>query len=424
MTPLLPRPRRRDAVETVDPSSGAPDVSRDLGVYVHVPFCTVRCPYCDFAVDTRPDIPHDRYARAIAAELSVRAPWFAPPGTGGAPLADRFRSIYFGGGTPALWDPAAVGGTIAAVIEAFALPGTGHLEITVEANPGDLTGERLDALRSAGVNRLSLGVQALDDDLLQRLGRNHRAADAVAAVAGARAAGFERLSCDLMFALPGQTLEGWQRDLDRLLALGPDHVSAYGLTIEAGTAFGSDVRAGRMAAPQDDASAAMFEHAHATLAAAGFEHYEVSSHARPGQRSVHNGLYWSGAAYLGLGASASSFRPLHGGGAWRFTNPRGTESYLRAVEAGAGRFSPASAESRTAADSEREALWLALRTSDGVDRQAHAARHGRDPLAEPDRLRQAERCVRAGWLTVDDRRIALTTAGWLFADEVAERLWS
>jgi oxygen-independent coproporphyrinogen-3 oxidase len=179
-----------------------------------------------------------------------------------------------------------------------------------------------------------------------------------------------------------------------------------------------------MSAPDDELAASMFEHAHTALGAAGFEHYEVSSHARPGRRAVHNGLYWSGGAYLGVGASAASFRPLAAGGGWRFTNARGTDAYLRAVERGGGAPVPARVERRTAEDCEREELWLALRTSDGVDRAAHATRHGRDPLASPLRQNEAARCARAGWLSVDERHVRLTPSGWLFADEVAARLWT
>jgi len=382
-----------------------------LGLYVHFPFCSVRCPYCDFAVDTRAEIPHDAYADAVIAEIGARRAWFA----GAGPL----RSIYFGGGTPGLWRPDALGRVIATGRAAFGAGGA--LEITVEANPGEVDEAHLRALRDAGVNRLSLGLQAVDDRLLGALGRNHGAAAGLAAVRAARAAGFEELSVDLIFGVPGQSLDDWRRAVDAVIALEPEHVSAYALTVERGTAFGALDRAGRLPRPDDEAAAAMFEHARAALDAAGLTPYEVSSYARAGHRARHNALYWSGAPYLGVGASAASFRPLRDGGGWRFSNPRATDTYLSSARAADGSPRPVHAERRSAADLDNEALWLGLRTVDGVDRAAHRARHGADPLA--GREAEAGRCAAAGWLAVDGERLRLTARGFLFADEVASRLW-
>jgi oxygen-independent coproporphyrinogen-3 oxidase len=401
--------RRR---ETPDPSVGAYDASRPLGVYVHFPFCSVRCPYCDFAVDTRPEIPHEGYADAVIAEIEQRRPWF----TGAGGELPELRSIYFGGGTPGLWRPDALGRVVEAARRAFGGPGTDRLEITVEANPGEVTPAHLEALRASGVNRLSLGVQSFQDGLLRGIGRNHDGAAAPAAVAAARAAGFEALSCDLMYGLPGQTMDDWRRSVEALVALAPEHVSAYALTVERGTAFGALERAGRRPRPDDEAVAAMFTWGRQALSDAGYHQYEVSSYARPGRRAVHNGLYWSGAGYLGAGASAASFRPLGDGSGWRFTNPRATDTWLRDP-------GPAEAELRPREALENEALWLGLRTSDGVDRRAHAVRHGRDPLAAPERAAAARRCVEAGWLEITETALRLTPAGFLFADEVAGRLW-
>jgi oxygen-independent coproporphyrinogen-3 oxidase len=401
---------RRDA--PVDVGAGALRTGSPLGLYVHFPFCSVRCPYCDFAVDTRAEITHDAYADAVIAEIAARRGWFA----GSGPLA----SIYFGGGTPGLWRPDAVGRVIAAGREAFGAEAL-DLEITVEANPGEVDEAHLAALHAAGVNRLSLGLQALDDRLLVALGRNHDAAAGPAAVRAARAAGFAALSVDLIFGVPGQSLDDWRRAVDGVLALAPDHVSAYALTVERGTAFGALDRAGRLARPDDEAVAAMFEHTRAALAAAGLAPYEVSSYARPGRRARHNGLYWAGAPYLGVGASAASFRPLADGTGWRFSNPRATDTYFASAREGGGSPRALHAERRTAADLENEALWLGLRTTDGVDRAAHHARHGVDPLA--GREAEARRCATAGWLAIDDARLRLTPSGFLFADEVAERLW-
>ena len=397
----------------VDVSSGALRADDPLGVYVHFPFCSVRCPYCDFAVDTRAEIPHDAYADAVVAELAARARWF----DGAGPLV----SIYFGGGTPGLWRSDALGRVIAAARGTFGSPPAADLGITVEVNPGETDAAQLRALRGEGVNRLSIGIQALEDRLLVALGRNHDAAAGPAAVAAARAAGFDDVSIDLIFGVPGQSLDDWRRAVDAALALAPTHVSAYALTIERGTAFGARDRAGELPRPDDEAVAAMFEHARAALVAGGLEPYEVSSYARPGHRARHNQLYWALAPYLGVGASAASFRPLAGGGGWRFSNPRATDVYLNAARAGGGSPAARHVERRTAADLENEAVWLGLRTTDGLDRAAHRARHGRDPLV--GRESASARAIAAGWLMVDEARLRLTPSGVLFADEIAGRFW-
>jgi oxygen-independent coproporphyrinogen-3 oxidase len=413
-TERLHQAGRTDATAAAGEGTLAPGVP--LGVYVHFPYCGVHCPYCDFAVAVSADIPHDAYADAVVAELQARRAWF----DGAGPLV----SIYFGGGTPGLWRPDALGRVVAVARGLFGAAPGAALEITVEANPGEVDLAGLAALHAHGVNRLSLGAQSFDDRLLRALGRNHDAAAIPAAVAAARAAGIPNLSLDLMFGIPGQEMDDWRRSVDACVALGPEHVSAYALTVERATPFGALDRAGRLPRPDDEAVAAMLDWGRQALAAAGLPQYEVSSYARAGRRAVHNSLYWRGAsaAYLGAGASASSFRPLADGGGVRFSNPRATPTYLRAVRAGgtAGPR-PAKVERRTPRDLENEALWLGLRTTDGVARAAHRARYGRDPL--DGRAEPAARCARAGWLQIDDEHVCLTPAGFLFADEVAARLW-
>jgi oxygen-independent coproporphyrinogen III oxidase len=395
------------AAPTGDVAAGALRPGEPLGVYVHFPFCGVRCPYCDFAVDTRAAIPHDAYADAVVAEIAARRSWFE----GAGPLV----SIYFGGGTPGLWRADALGRVIDAARAAFAgSAAASDLEITVEVNPGETDEGQLRALRGHGVNRLSIGVQAFDDRLLRGLGRNHDAAAGPACVRAARAAGFDNVSIDLMFGVPEQSFDDWRRAVEAAIGLAPEHVSAYALTVERGTAFGSLARAGRLARPDDDAVAAMFEHARRAFAAAGIEPYEISSYATRDRRSRHNRLYWALGPYLGVGASAASFRPLADGTAWRFSNPRATDVYLRGA-------APRHVERRTATDLENEAVWLGLRTAGGIDRAAHRARHGVDPVV--GRELEVERTVASGWIAVDEARIRLTPAGELFADEVAARLW-
>lgn len=418
MAALTTIDRRRRAAETIAALSvGDLAPAREVGLYVHFPFCSVHCPYCDFAVDARADIPHERYADDVIAEIAARAPWFRRAGDG----SPRLVSIYFGGGTPGLWNVDALSRVIDAGRAAFAVDAAASLEITVEANPGEVDEARAAAWRRAGVNRLSLGLQSLDDRALVALGRNHDAAAGPAAVRAARAQGIDNLSVDLMFGLPGQTQDDWQRSLEGALGLGPDHVSAYALTIERGTIFGARARKGELTVPDAEPVALMQQTAQARLAEAGLSQYEVSSYARPGRRAVHNSLYWSGAPYLGVGASAASFRPLADGSGWRFSNPRATDTYLRAVEAGGGNPAPAQFERREPADLENEAVWLALRTADGLDRAEHTARFGADPLV--GREDAIDRCVAAGWLEVTARALHPTPLGLLFADEIAARLW-
>jgi len=398
-----------------DPASGILDVTRPLGVYIHFPFCRSRCPYCDFATAVREPIPHDDYAAAVMAELSARMGWFRGEG------APDLRSIYFGGGTPGLWRAEAIGRVIAATRRLC--DATGPLETTVETNPGEVTVEIAAGLRAAGVNRVSLGMQAFQDHLLRAIGRQHDGTAIVAAIQAVRRAGIDNLCADLMFGLPGQTMDDWRRSLDALVALAPEHITAYALTIERGTPFGALERAGKLQRPDEEIVAAMYVTAHEVLQAAGFEHYEISSYARPGRRAVHNTLYWTGGAYLGVGASAASFRPLIDGTGWRFSNPRGLATYLRSAAVHQGNPLPAKTERRASEDLENEGLWLGLRTCDGVDRAAHARRYGCDPLAPRERAAAAGKCVDAGWLSVAPDRLRLTAAGFLFADEVASRLW-
>ena len=400
---------------SADHAAGSLDATRPLGVYVHFPFCRARCPYCDFATVAREPIPHDEYAAAVVGELAARAGWFRGEG------APDLQSIYFGGGTPGLWRADAIGRVIAAVRRLFSA--NGAVEITVETNPGEVTAELAAGLCALGVNRVSLGMQAFQDHLLRAIGRQHNVAAIAVAAHNVRAAGIDNLCADLMFGLPGQSMDDWRHSLDALVAFGPEHITAYALSIERGTPFGALERAGKLVRPDDETVAAMYSTAHEVLQTANFEHYEISSYARPGRRAVHNTLYWTGGAYLGVGASASSFRPLADGSGWRFSNPRAVETYLRSAAAGSGNPLPAKVEHRTAEDLENEGLWLSLRTSDGVDRAAHARRYGRDPLAFPERARAAGKCVEAGWLSVAPDRLRLTVTGFQFADEVATRLW-
>ncbi len=263
-----------------------------FGVYVHWPFCRSKCPYCDFNSHVRRSIDEAAFREALLAETAHMAA--LAPGR-------RVASVFFGGGTPSLMAP----GTVAAVLDAIARgwPLADDPEITLEANPGSADAARLAAFAAAGVNRLSLGVQALDDAALAALGRRHSAARALDAIA-AGAAVFPRLSFDLIYARPGQTAAAWEAELARALALAKGHLSLYQLTIEPGTRFHALARRGALALPCEDEQAAMWEATQAAAAAAGLPAYEVSNHARPGQESRHNGIYWRSGEWVGIGPGA------------------------------------------------------------------------------------------------------------------------
>jgi putative oxygen-independent coproporphyrinogen III oxidase len=335
----------------------------DVGVYIHFPWCRNLCPYCDFpVVVARRGIPHDEYLRAVLVELDDRAPLVT---------GRRLVSIYFGGGTPSLWRPRCLAAAISEVCARFELAEPERLEITLEANPADCTPEGLDAWRSAGINRLSIGVQSFRPGALAVLGRDHRMGDGAAALDAAVGHGGFAVSADIIFGTPGHAEPAADPSVLRAADAGVDHLSVYELTIEERTRFGRARRRGELTPTDDDTLAAQYRANHAALTARGFEHYEISSYARPGRRAVHNGLYWRGAEYLGLGMGAASFVRLGDGGR-RWSNHRGIRRYLAAR--GDGR--EAEREDLDAAALAADRLWLGLRTDLGVPAAAFAGRPG------------------------------------------------
>jgi oxygen-independent coproporphyrinogen III oxidase len=371
----------------------------DVGVYIHFPWCRKRCPYCDFAIAVAPlaEIPHVEYLRAILQELDSERGRFA---------GRNLVSIYLGGGTPSLWDPACLVEVIGAVRERFGVEpqAAAALEVTLEANPSDCTPGRLQTWGAAGINRLSIGVQSVDPDELVTLGRDHRFGDGELAVQAARAAGFGRLSCDAILGTPGRVRQAGQCDpsVARLAALDPGHLSIYELTIEARTEFGRQVARGQLRPLDDDILADEYAAVHRALTSAGYEHYEVSSYARPGHRAVHNSLYWRGGEYLGLGNGAASFWRA-GSGAVRTSNLRSVRSYMNDPAGVAERIDISEAELAA------ELAWLGLRTSDGIAL-------GQVSPGLADWL------VGRGLATRDDHRILPTLNGFLHADRVAREV--
>ncbi|RZM34212.1 MAG: coproporphyrinogen III oxidase, partial [Sphingomonas sp.] len=270
----------------------------DLALYVHWPFCISKCPYCDFNSHVRDSVDQAAWREAMLADLAYEAA--LTPGR-------RLGSIFFGGGTPSLMPPS----TVAAVLEAAerAWGFADRIEITLEANPSSVEAARFADLASVGVNRVSLGLQSLRNEALHFLGRAHDVDEGLAALATAQAA-FARVSFDLIYALPGQTMAEWQADLARALALGSEHLSLYQLTIEPGTRFATDAAAGRLTIPDGDSAADLFEATRATTAAAGLPAYETSNHARPGAESRHNLTYWRYGDYAGIGPGIIAVAPI------------------------------------------------------------------------------------------------------------------
>ena len=377
-----------------------------LALYVHWPFCVSKCPYCDFNSHVREAVDHKRWRAALLAELgSVAA---ATPGR-------RLGSIFFGGGTPSLMEPETVATVIAEAARRWGL--APDCEITLEANPNSADAARFAAYRDAGVNRVSLGVQALDDRALRLLGRAHDAKEALAAVAIA-ARTFPRFSFDLIYARPDQTVAAWREELSRALAHAGEHISVYQLTIEKGTPFYGAHRRGELAVPDEEEAAALYEATQDVLEAAGLPAYEVSNHARPGAESRHNLAYWQAADYAGIGPGAHG-RITRDGATYATVNRRAPEAWLDAVErAGSG------TEERRALDAaERldEVVMMGLRIAEGIPHARFAERTGRTIADALDPTRLA-RLVDGGFLVLDARGLRATPSGRLRLNAVTAAL--
>lgn len=361
------------------------------GLYVHVPFCRRKCSYCDFfSVAESDEGLRQEYVEAVCAEIAER---------GGSEEAD---TVFFGGGTPSMLTPVQVESIMAGLRRGFRVA-TGA-EVSLEANPESVSRGNLAAWLSAGVNRLSIGVQSLDDRLLRTLGRIHSATEAVGAVEAAAEAGFDNLGVDLMFGLPGQDLAGWKGDLKRILAMPVSHLACYELSVEAETPFGRNPPG----LPEETAVLAQWDAVLEAAVRAGFVHYEVSNYSRPGRECLHNIKYWRDGEFLGFGAGAWSSQ-----GGVRRGNPRDIGTYLAGRARG---FPAAETDSVPEAVKTAEALVLHLRLRDGVDEEEFAERYGAAPGNAFSKALVPH--LEAGRLERRNGKLRLTRSGLLVANDV------
>lgn len=376
------------------------------GLYLHIPFCLSKCRYCSF--NSRPSPGREglkRYTAALAVEIDR--------------LADRRKplidTVYFGGGTPAILESNDFAALFSSLRSRLDLDS--HTEITVEANPGSLDRRRAETLLSLGVNRISLGIQSFSDSLLRRLGRGHTASAAAEAFRLLRETGFGNIGLDLIYGLPGQDLAGWEASLDRALALRPEHLSLYGLSVEEGTPFAEEEKRGRLDLPAEEEVIAMYRAAGRRAGEAGYEHYEISNWSLPGFQSRHNRNCWTMEEYYGAGAGAHSF--VRSPVAARYHNVADSTAYSSAIEKGESPV--AGREDLETATVAGEALMLGLRLLEGVDREHFRREWGGAPAELfPEGVTYG---LSRGWLEDTGRRLRLTTEGLLFADEIFLRLF-
>ena len=381
-----------------------------LGLYVHWPFCVAKCPYCDFNSHVRERIDQPDWRAAYLRALESEAARLDAHGMK-RPLA----SIFFGGGTPSLMEPATAGAIIETAERLFGFES--GIEITLEANPNSAEAARFAGFGAAGVNRVSLGVQAFDDASLKFLGRAHDAGEARAAIALALRS-FARMSFDLIYARPGQTPDDWERELAEALSYGTSHLSLYQLTIERGTPFFAAHKRGDFALPDEETAAALYEITQARLAAAGLAAYEISNHARPGEESRHNLIYWRLDDYIGVGPGAHGRLTL-GGRTLATTRKHKPEDWLtQLAKDGLGVM-----EETAVASDERlsELLMMGLRLTEPIPRARFLRVAGKQPETALD-MRRLQRLIDGGFLTLDDSGLASTAAGRQRLNAVLETL--
>jgi len=386
----IPNPAGNDALHVVQESDDLP------GLYIHIPFCIRKCAYCGFySVTDRSLIP--AFLATLRREMALYGDWAA-----------SFDTLYLGGGTPSVLSSGDLEGLITDIRAAFTI--AGGAEITVEVNPADITNGLLASLRRTGVNRLNIGIQSFDDSILTLLGRRHNQGQAEEAIAAVRRAGIANLGIDLIYGVPGQSMDVWLTTLRAAIALNPDHLACYQLTLEAGTPLAERCRRGEIVLPGEALQADFFCQTSEFLEDNGYIHYEISNFARPGRESRHNRKYWNHTPYLGLGPAAHTFS-----GRERCWNRRDLDAYIGDLESGREPI-----EAREILSDEQlrlEALFLGFRTRRGIGLETFKARYGRDLLA--DKGDMIEKLIREGLVEIRDGFLRSTRAGMAVADSLA-----
>jgi oxygen-independent coproporphyrinogen III oxidase len=367
------------------------------GIYIHIPFCSSRCSYCDFATGLYQQELAERYVRALLAD--IRSSRY---------FGDSVDTIYFGGGTPSLLAPSQLESILATVHDCFKIDP--QSEITLEINPGSVIEEKLHAFRRLGINRASFGAQTFDDAELAKLGRSHTSADTLKTFNDLRCVGFENVSFDLIAGLPGQTLAGWQRNIRQALELRPEHLSFYLLEVHSGTPLAEHIRRGIQPEPDDDLAGVMYQWMLEQAADAGYEHYEISNLCQPGFQSRHNVKYWTGDAYYGFGCSAHSYD----GVTRRWSNHRDVLKYVAVIESGESAVVDEQQLSPT--DVRAEAVFLGMRLMRGIDLLRYREAFGVD--LRDEHAEDLDRFFKAGLVEVDGDLIRLTRTGALLSNEV------
>ncbi|MCK9364190.1 MAG: radical SAM family heme chaperone HemW [Syntrophales bacterium] len=366
------------------------------GLYIHVPFCLSKCRYCGFYSITDSSLI-DGYLDALCREMDYYKNW-----------TETFDTFYIGGGTPSVLTRQQIENLIANARASFAI--AAGAEITVEINPADTKRETLLFLYRAGVNRLSIGVQSFNDDILTFLGRRHRARQAMETVKAARKSGFANISLDLIYGIPGQSIQKWEETLRQAISLHPEHLSCYQLTIEEGTPFAQAVSQGRVVLPDEQLQAEFFFRTAELLEREGYRQYEVSNFALPGRESRHNQKYWNHIPYLGLGPSAHSFS-----GCERSWNRTSVASYIEELQA--GRLPVEERERLTPGKLRLEALFLGLRTQRGICLEGFRVRYGQDLLKE--KKPAIDQLVAGGFVELSEGFLKPTRRGMAIADSLA-----
>jgi len=373
------------------------------GIYIHIPFCISKCPYCSFTSFTPEKIPEKEYINAILKEIETRCRETDIPDIG---------TVYFGGGTPSLISPGGISAILSAIAENFKLT---NPETTIEVNPGTVDLEKLKGYRNAGITRLSIGVQSFNDRLLVNLGRSHSRKDALNTLESAGKAGFDNTGIDLIHSIEGESLQDWEDDLKEAVSLHPEHISAYNLTIEEGTPFHHSQEKGLLYLPQEEEQTEMLLTTIEILCSAGYEHYEVSNYAMPGFRSQHNQIYWNGGDYLGIGVSAHSY--IRKGWGIRRANSSNLTEYLNLINNKGTAVVDEEILSKEKAMG--EAVFLGLRMMEGIVLNDFENRFGTG--IETAFTNAVEELRTEGFLIYDKDNLKLTRKGLLFYNDVAIR---